>query len=327
MNSNLIQVLRYKLQKRVRKLNSIDNSNYYHYHFALKQFWNFLQSNSVFKGVLDEIENRYPQCIEDADKIMKASREIILFDNEGEEAAASYFVIKKCIENENDRIEFNIGAMIHGRHDNENALSNFQENIVEPLYEFIDEKIDDEKLLLSILVKYKRRTEWFNRNILYSKWNEETSKGEKILALDLYSYLYEQGIEFSIEPASISGEADLVSIQTDEEPLIADAKIFNPEKSKDKSYIIRGINQIYRYTLDYNEMFGYLVIYNTSQTDFLINFQKSEQSIPCISFNNKTIFILVIDIYPHEQSASKRGKLKAIELNENEIIENLNPMP
>nr|WP_319510192.1 hypothetical protein [uncultured Draconibacterium sp.] len=327
MNSNLIQVLRYKLQKRVRRLNSIDNSHYFHYHFALIQFWNFLQSQTVFKGILDDIENRYYKSIEDAEKILKASREIILFDNEIEEAAAAYFVIKKCIQDDNDRIEFSIGSMIFGRHDNENALSNFHENIVEPFYEFIDEKIDDEKLLLSLLIRYKRRTEWFNREILYSKWKEETTKGEKILALDLYSFLFDQGIEFSIEPASISGEADLVSIQTDEEPLIADAKIFNPDKSKNKSYIINGINQLYTYTLDYNETFGYLLVYNTSQTDLLLNFQRNEQSIPCISINNKTIFVLMIDIYPHEQSASKRGKLKAIELNENEIIEKINLMP
>jgi hypothetical protein len=327
MNSNLIQVLRYKLQKRVRRLNSIDNSHYAHYHFALIQFWNFLQSHTIFKGILEEIEIKYPACVEDAEKIMKAGREMILFDNEEEESAAAYFIIKKCVNQTNERIEFNIGSLIFGRHDNENAISNFQEAIVEPLYEFIDEKIDDEKLLLSLLIKYKRRTEWFYRDILYTNWEKETVKGEKKLAIDLYSYLFEQGIEFSIEPASISGEADLVSIQTDEEPLIADAKIFNPDKNKNKSYIINGINQIYQYMLDFNETFGYLIVYNTSQTDLLLNFPKSEQSIPCVSINNKTIFVLMIDIFPHELPASKRGKRKAIELNENEVIEKINPMP
>jgi len=285
MNSNLIQVLRYKLQKRVRKLNSIDNNRYELYHYALIQFWNFLHSNAIFKGILEEIDKKNQQHIETADSIINRIDEVVFFENENTEAATAYFVIKKCVGTNKLDIEFNIGCSLFGDFDNKNALSNFQENIVEPFYEFIDEKIDDEKLLLSLLVKYKRRSEWFYRNQLYSLWEHETSHGEKNLALDLYGFLFEQGIEFSIEPSSISGEADLISIQNDKEPLIADAKIFNPESSKNKAYIIRGINQIYRYTLDFNETFGYLIVYNTSKTDLLLNFGMQEQSIPFISLN------------------------------------------
>ena len=58
----------------------------------------------------------------------------------------------------------------------------------------------------------------------------------------------------------------MVSLQQSNDPLIADAKIFNPEAGKSKSYILRGFHQLYQYTCDYNQSIGYLVIFNTSQT-------------------------------------------------------------
>ncbi len=85
----------------------------------------------------------------------------------------------------------------------------------------------------------EQKCEWFQRTKLYEAWLENTQKGEKILALHLYEYMHDQGVDFSIEPTSASGEADLVSAQTSDEPLIADAKIFNPAKSKGKNYIAR----------------------------------------------------------------------------------------
>jgi hypothetical protein len=36
--------------------------------------------------------------------------------------------------------------------------------------------------------------------------------------------------------------------------------------------------------------------------------------------NNKTIFLVTIDICPHETSASKRGHLRAVEITEQELI-------
>lgn len=81
----------------------------------------------------------------------------------------------------------------------------------------------------------------------------------------MYEYLHGCGMEFYIEPTSASGEADMISLQSDsQDPLIADAKVFNPERSHGKAYVIKGVHQLYRYACDYNEAVGYLIIFNTS---------------------------------------------------------------
>ena len=151
-------------------------------------------------------------------------------------------------------------------------------------------------------------------------WENNQQIGEKLLAKNLYEYLYDQGIDFFIEPASISGEVDLISSQNSDDPLLADIKIFNPEKSKDKRYICNGFNQVYTYTLDYNESFGYLVIFNTCETDLRFSLSNQEISTPFVLHNNKTIFLITIDIFPYSKSASKRGVLKTIEITERELI-------
>jgi len=135
--------------------------------------------------------------------------------------------------------------------------------------------------------------------------------------LNLYEYLHDQGLDFMIEPFSVSGEVDLIAAQKTDDPLIADAKIFTSRKGK--TDFARWFNQIYIYTCDYNEPFGYLIIFKICEEDLRFALTNQTQSTPFVIHNNKTIFLITIDIFPYEAPASKRGLLKAIEINEQDF--------
>jgi hypothetical protein len=315
MNAEYIQSLRYKLQKRVRRLNSTE---YQVFHFSLKQFQGFLKSYPIFVGILDDLERRCPSMEAEAEKIVNRTQ--LVFDNELENATVSYFVIKKCADSDDQKVEVEVG-LTYGKKVSLNAnLEYFKSLFLEPLYEYLDEQLDDQRAILALLRRYKHKCEWFQRKHLFKSWEDNTKSGEKLLALHLYEYLHDQGLDFVIEPSSVSGEADLIAIQKSDEPLIADVKIFNPDKGKGPDYIARGFNQIYLYTLDYNEPFGYLIIYNTSGQDLRFALVNQEQSTPFVVHNNKTIFIVTIDIFPYETSASRRGRLKTVEITEEDLI-------
>lgn len=316
MDKEYIQNLRYKLQKRVRRVNS---SEWQVFHYVLKQFWGFLNDQPLLVGIMQELESKTPSVAEDVEKIMGSSREAIVFDSEEENAVACYLVIKKCVAADNAHTEINIARGYSNERKHNEVLEAFKDIFVEPFYDYLDENLDDSGFILALLRKYKHKCEWFQRTDLYRKWDENTQKGEKLLALHLYEYLHDQGIDFSIEPTSASGEVDLVSAQTTEEPLIADAKIFNPEKSKGTDYIAKGFRQIYTYTLDFNEPTGYLVIFKTCEKDLKLPFSQQAQMTPFVQHNNKTIFFVIIDIFPYEKSASKRGKLEYVELTEDSL--------
>ena len=269
-------------------------------------------------GILYDLERRCPSMEPEVEKIVNG--QAIVAENELENAAISYFVVRKCVECDKPMPEVEVGFTYSNGVKYDDSLAYFRSLFLEPLYEYLDEQLDDQRAALALLRRYKHKCEWFQRNYLYDLWDKDTTKGEKHLALHLYEYLYDQGLDFVIEPWSISGEVDLIAAQKSDEPLIADAKIFNPEKGKGKEYIAKGVNQIYRYTMDYNKPFGYLIIYKTCEEDLRFALSNQEQSTPFVIHNNKTIFLVTIDIFPYETSASKRGPLKSVEITEQDLI-------
>jgi hypothetical protein len=136
----------------------------------------------------------------------------------------------------------------------------------------------------------------------------------------LYEFLFIEGVEIHIEPWSASGEADMVSSQQGPERLIADAKVFDADAAKSKRHILQGFRQIYQYTADYNEAIGYLIIFNTSNKQLRFGVPGSAAPLPRVVLNHKTIFFLVIELYPHEETASQRPQPDVVEISEDEIL-------
>lgn len=317
MNGEYIQNLRLKLERRVVRLNSIDNS--VRLHFALKQFWAFLHDNPILTEILHDLEVRYPE-IGGHMHTMISDHNPRLFNREEEQAAAAYILFGICNGSGEQGLEAEIGKYYSwGSTHMTEKLSAFKSAFLEPLFDYLDEHIDDQRVVLALLRRYKHKCEWFHRNRLYKLWADNTTNGEKLLAMDMYDFLHDQGLDFTIEPSSVSGEADLVAAQNTDDPLVADVKIFCPP-SKNKNYLIRGFNQVYTYTVDYNEPFGYMIIFKTCPEDIKFSLSNQTQSTPFIVHNNKTIFLITIDIYPHEESASRRRQLQSYEIAETDLI-------
>jgi hypothetical protein len=318
MDSEYVQFVRYKLQKRLKRLNSADFQGFY---FTLVQVWGFLQENEITKGILDDLERRFPNCEQDADKTLAGQAQV--GTTEGENDAICYWVVKKCAIGGKTDVAISIGHCLSQEGKYDACIEAFRLTYVEPLFDYIDEQIDDKRTTLVLLKKFKHRCEWFHREEMFERFKEDTGKGESVLAIRLYQYLHDQGIQFQIEPQSSSGRVDLISAQSGKDRLVADAKLFNPDRGQDRGYIIKGFRQVYDYTRDFNESFGYLVIFKTCEQDLAIPTQRQESSIPFITHNNKTIFLVVIDIFDYPESASKRGKLQAYEITPQQFVESL----
>jgi hypothetical protein len=316
MNNEYVQNLRYKLQKRVRRLNSTEFSTF---HNALCIFWKFLDSHSILRGICDDLLARVSNANDSALRIC-VKHEGLLADNELEQAAMAYCVIRGCIQSGDARAEIQVGHLYESDSKYNESIRAFRDQFLEPLYEYIDEQLDDQRAVLALLRRYKHKVEWFGRDALYKRWKDDTQWGERGLAEHLYEYLHDQGIDFHIEPQSASGEADLIAMQKTDDPLIADAKIFDPDRSKGNSYIAKGFAQVYRYTVDFNEPFGYLIVYLTGKHDLRFTLKEKAQSTPFVVYNNKTIFLMTIDLFPHEEPASKRGALNPVEITEEDLI-------
>ena len=318
MDPQIVQNLRYKLQKRVRRLNSVD---YQLFIPALKQFWAYFDNNQVFGGIMDYLVPHFPDLNETVEKIIQG--EGLIGSTEDEAAAIGYAVLRRITDSENYSIFFSLARPYGASSKANEALETIRDVFLEPFYEYLDESLDDQRAMLALLFRYKHRCEWFHRERLWDITQEDSRHAEKSLALDLYEYLHNQGIDFNIEPSSITGEVDLIGAQGSDDPFLADTKIFDA-KNRSKKYICKGFNQIYTYTQQYNEPFGYLIIYKTSDTDLRFSLSEKSRNIPVVTYNHKSIFLITIDIYSHEKSVSQREPLKVIEITEEELINNTN---
>lgn len=319
MEDKQLQTIRYKLQKRIRRLYSAKWEQFVPY---LRQFFAYFNSTPILCSVRDDLIIRGEKYnVKDTIEKILSGRERLYGENEEEAAAMGYEMLQRVLTDKTKSFD-GILATFCMRSSGNNLndyLEYFIEEFLEPFYEYIDEHIDDQHVILYLLRKYKHRCEWFQASRLRQMITEDTKRGEKNAALDIYEYLHNAGVDFNIEPKSVSGIVDFITEQIDENRIIADAKIYWPESNKGKPYLISGFNQLYTYTCDYNEQFGYLIIFNLANEDirFLL---PAKPSFPSYTYNNKTIFFVVIDIFDYDAPASKRGRRQAIDISEDDLV-------
>lgn len=314
MNFEIINSLQRKLQRRVERLKNIDGR---FLASTTKQFLSFLENEPLLNGILNEIEIKI--ALDKNTKPFYQLEHLTRIRNE-DELIKIILVELKNLANYNyglntSGIAANLGCEFPN--DFDKARECIFKALIQPFCDYFVEQIDNEKNILSLLYRYKHKCEWFQRERLLQLYGSETKKGEKLLALDLYQYLFDEGVNFTIEPSSIDGAIDLISAQNSEDPLLADAKIFKG----DKAYICKGFGQLYSYTGKYNEPFGYLVIYNVTDKDIAFLFETSSSSIPFVNYNHKTIFFITIDLHNHSKPPSKRGLIKSIEIREEDLFQ------
>jgi len=309
MDSAYLQRIRFQLQKRFRRLNSC---SYLLFHSSVVQFWAYLQANPLTAGILAKLEAEASPYTAEITAIT-AQHEIAEFTTEAEQFGFVYRVVQHCAQQplaNHLGPEIKIGYALSNERKRDEALNHFREMFLEPLYEYVDDALDQQGAVLSLLVKYKRKVEWFEREVLA----ELAAGDERTLAKHLYAYLFDQGLDFHVEPQSISGEADLVAPE-----LVLDAKVFDGVR-RGASYLASGVHQVHTYARDFNQEVGYLVVYKTCPETLDFPFSASGQLAPCLTVGGKTIYIFVVDICHYESSASKRGVMKVHTIDQDYLL-------
>lgn len=178
------------------------------------------------------------------------------------------------------------------------------------LFEYLDEQLASRNAVFGLLTKYKQRSEWFTRRDLLSLATADTHgrAGERALARDLHRYLLDQGVDFTIEPTSGSGEVDLLLRDSDGRYVIVDAKYIDSklEDSKLKSKLSNGFHQVYRYCEDFNEPSGFLVPFLVGSRRLALELQEAD-GLRFLTIGSKTIYYLEIAIGA-EPAASRSGR-------------------
>ena len=253
------QNLRVQLQLRRNRLYKATSQTY---QAELKFVLAFIDRTPYLRALVEEMASRHPEIDWPTWKESHFRRHAVELPDEDEAARAKVClgVIRECAEQGNARdyaflvsYESNFTAM----------LRDFTELLIDPFIDYLHDRIDDGNNVLYVLEKYKRRTEWFHRDELLASLQNDSRRSEQTVDVHLREFLFDQGIDYPFStPSSPSGEADVVAHAGEDQPLVLEIKLFDPERGYDRGYLRQGIRQIYDYTSDYGQTTGYLVVFN-----------------------------------------------------------------
>lgn len=230
----------------------------------------------------------------------------------GDERSGGNEFLHRCLAEyltKNDRIEL------------DDAHQVIRDVALDGLFEYLDEQLDSRNMVLGVLQKYKQRCEWFHRERLRGiAAGTSKGKGERALALDLYEYLFDQSVEFFVEPTSGSGEVDLVLREGDGRYILLDAKHLKADATPStiRKKLADGFHQVAKYCEDYHQPAGHLVVFTESPRNISPELEPFD-GWPGLRLGGKTIYLTQVSL-ADTPSASKLGKAEELAISRDDLI-------
>ena len=350
MDQQLLQRTRYVLQTRFRKIQTARVGNF---ELVVKQVLEWLQNHLVIGAVihyLDQVPGEHHEEIQLLlNSGMNGSRYYHLTVKRGpkqedepsfhgytattfeQHASACLQILRATVQKPD--VAFYALLDVYLSQEDYDGHKNSANDLIEPLkdmavhdlYEYIDEHLDGINAVNGLLNKYKQRVEWFQQEQIQQIMNQGYGgkQGERALAMHLQQYIFDQGVEFVVEPASVSGEADLLLRDGSGQYTIIDAKLIkpNPSQSEITRKIAEGLNQVARYCNDYNQPVGFLAVFINDDISILVDFDQSDV-FRFFKIGGHVIYYIEINI-SQRASASKSKKAKQIHITRDMLSEEI----
>ena len=312
--------LRVRLQQRRDRVHMTD---YRHYETELQLFLQFLDNNPYLRALLCTLDASEETDFEQWKKNVAESHSSPFPPSETARAKLCLSILKECAYDPNAQAALSWASLFsHGRDLNE-MTNDLNEAVLDPFFNYLDDRIDDTGNVLYQLQRFKRKAEWFRQQDLHKMYRDDTGSGEKNLDRVLREALFDGGVDFPFsQPDSPSGRADIISLDDSDDPLVLEAKVFDPGRSRGKSHLRQGFHQVLRYANDYQQNVGYLVAFNCSGNQLVWPSEDSSDGEfpPRLMHDGKTFFLIAIDIATDRESASKERPSDRVEISRSELI-------
>lgn len=310
------QRLQVAVRERLRKLMTAPFSSAGHeIHLAVT----WINSQPALRGLLEEAARKEPDLDREKFQTGLSRSGRFFWPSRTEEGRASLVWelmqdIAKA-EAEDPEAGWRVASDYSPKSSLQDSWREFAEDILQPLFDFLSERVGAESSILHTLERYRTRIEWFDREELYTRFETDRANGEEVYNLDLQRFLFLEGDHIThAKPRSASGEADLIGDLDGRDPLVCDGKIFDG-KSRGKSYLVKGMHQVVKYAHDYGQHTAYLVIYNIS--DKLLELPTDGTPgawPPYTELSGVRVYFIHVRVLPPTTTASKAGKATRVTL-------------
>jgi hypothetical protein len=271
-----------------------------------RQFFAFVDANSVLKSAIAELLARNQNSV---GEVQNAPPHARICGETAEEAATIAYSMWHSDATQNNTYRSQLGVVV--------KLSDYKEWYVEPLFEYLDETLDEANIVLALLMRYKHKVEWYRRDEVRELYQKDTAHGETNLKQHMFEFLFDQGLPFHVEPTAASGKPDIVSLDGTHHPFIGEVKVFDPDGSRGAPYVRKAFSQAYRYADNYNEPVAYLIVFNVSRKQLRVELPSEPDGVPRFELNRKTIFFVTIDLFGG--TASTMGIAETVTITASEL--------
>lgn len=311
--------LRVQLQQR---RNRVHKASVQQYETELRLFFEFLALSSHLSALIKTLECN--KSVDFAQWKQEIERRFVSFpSSEITRAKLCYCILKECADDPEERQAVDWAQRFSNETNIAEMLNDLNETVLDALWHYLDDRIDEAGDVLYLLERFKLKSEWFRQDDLWHLYNDDTASGEANLDRVLREALFDGGIDFPFsQPDSPSGKADIVVLGGTQDPLVLEVKVFDPDLSKGKGHLRQGFHQVLRYANDYQQAVGYLVIFNCSNNHLVLPSEDSEEGEfpPRVVHDGKTFFIVAVDISSDRDSASREDARKRVEITRAELV-------
>jgi len=198
---------------------------------------------------------------------------------------------------------------------NSDAISIFSDLFLQPLLSFLRSATELRHRILVLLSRYRQRSEWFSDKVGIKALLENGTNLEKRLKIDFLCYLFDNGIDFSIESEypQGGGEVDVLAVVPEIGPLPIEAKVFDGV-GRGASYISGGLAQTRDYASKFNSSQAYYIVYNIAKdTELSLPGISTGSNVVRIQLTPVTVYAIVVNLF-RTLPASQAKNLKSVNI-------------
>jgi hypothetical protein len=188
----------------------------------------------------------------------------------------------------------------------------FTEQVVRPLFDYLDEQMGEGSNVLYALERYVRQIEWFDQKHLYGEFMANSRQGEDIYDRHLREFLFREGFNMPYSQLrSPSGESDVLSGLEGDDPLVCELKVYDGD-NRDIAHLASGVTQALHYASDHGKSVAHLVIINLTARPLQLPSDGTEDAKPpYLDVPGTRVYLIQVRGLPRE-SASKQGKTEPL---------------
>jgi hypothetical protein len=188
----------------------------------------------------------------------------------------------------------------------------FVEAFVDPVVNFVEDRLEEGGSILALLLRYQRRVEWFDDARLYAK-AKKGDHGGSLLDTDLRRYLLDSGVDYPFSHSS--GRIDPLRGE-EPPPLALETRVFDPVAGLEQAHIHEGFERAVALAQEHGRPAGYLVVFGLARERLVFETSSPRGQVPAVRAEGKRIFLISIHVNPNVAVDEETGRPMRIVVNE-----------